>query len=101
MGDAVIRLNIRYLPEKIVREITDETTKQGITPTSPFGLKRWFGMPHTMTNIPKYLVGFRGWSHTVNIPQAGGGSVKQVTATDIIQNGYGSEIIEDRNRLEW
>jgi len=100
LGNSSIRLNTDNLPSKIVQPITGETTAEGITPTSPFGLKRWFSMPHTMSNKPVLVIGFNGWSKTLVFPQAGGGSVKEVTATQIVQNGYGCETIHENLRLE-
>lgn len=100
LGDAVIQLNMDHLPPKIVAPITGETTKDGISPTSPFGLKRWFAMPSNITSIPKTITGFNGWTKTIHIPQADGGSVKEVSSTSIKQNGFGSSKIYPRRRVE-
>ena len=101
LGNAIIRLNLDKLPNKLVQPITDDSTGQGLIPTSPFGLKRWFGMPSQMNlNQPLHLDGFNGWSADLTYPLALSGSVKQVTATDIIQNGYGSDRIIPQLRIE-
>ena len=102
LGNALIKLNLSNLPiNGIVLPITDETTGQGILPTSPFKLKRWYGMPEKMNPVQKTLTGFNGWQRNIEYPEADGGSVKQVTSVPIIQNGYGCEEIVPRNRLEW
>ena len=100
LGDSSMRLNLSDLPTQLVLQITGDTTKEGITPTSPFGAKRWFGMPSNINNVPINLTMYGGGIRTIQMPQAGGGSVKQVTATDIIQNGYGSGKIYASLRVE-
>lgn len=102
IGNAVIVLNLDHLPEKIVKPITGETTKEGITPTSPFGLKRWFAAPTNITQKQKTITGFDGWSATINIPEADTCSVKEVQSVDVVQNGYGSDkIVPSPGRLGW
>jgi len=102
LGNAIINLNLSDLPvDGIVVPITGETTGQGILPTSPFKLKRWYGMPENMNPVQKTLTGFNNWTMAITYPQASGGSIKEVSPVPIIQNGYGCEEIIDRNRLEW
>jgi hypothetical protein len=102
LGNAKIRINTRTLPTELVEEITDDSTGQGLLPTSPFGLKRWYSMPENMGTVPLNLTGFLGWNFSIDIPQATGGSVKQVASVPIIQNGYGcEEIVGDAPRLNW
>jgi hypothetical protein len=103
LGNATMVLNLSNLPtEGIVVPITGETTGQGILPTSPFGLKRWYAMPENMISVTKSLTGFNGWTLDIHYPQADGGSVKQVASVPIIQNGYGCEkIVGDAPRLNW
>ena len=102
LGDAKFSFKIGDLPTNgIIVPITDESTGQGLLPTSPFKLKRWFSLPENMNNVPLVLTGYGGWERTIHIPTAQGGSVKQVQSTAIIQNGYGSEEILAHRRLEW
>ena len=102
LGNAVIVLNLSNLPEKIVSRITGETTKNGITPTSPFKLRRWFAAPVSMQNRTVEIEGFDGFSKKITFQEAGGCSVKEVSSVGIIQNGYGSEKIVPRpGRLGW
>lgn len=102
LGNALITLNLSNLPQKIVVPITGETTKKGIAPTSPFGLKRWFGAPSDMTEVSKTVTGFDGWTETVRFQQATGGSVKEVSSVEVVQNGFGStEINGSAQRLNW
>jgi hypothetical protein len=103
LGNATMVLNLSNLPtEGIVLPITGETTGQGILPTSPFGLKRWYAMPENMNIIPPLTItGFDEWTMDIQYPQANGGSVKQVASVPIIQNGYGGEIIHGSNRVNW
>jgi len=103
LGNAVMSFRMGNLPtDGIIVPITDESTGQGLLPTSPFKLKRWFSLPENMTMVPLNLTGYLGWSFTIDIPMADGGSVKQVQPTTIIQNGYGCEkIVGDAPRLNW
>ncbi len=101
LGNAVIVLNLSDLPEKIVSPITGETTKEGMAPTSPFGLKRWFAAPSNMNIRHEFLTGYDGFGRYVDFPQADGGAVKEVTSTNIIQNGFGSSKIYPSNRVEY
>lgn len=103
LGNAVIRLNLNRLPTQIVKNITGDTTAQGIAPTSPFKLKRWYGMPLMMKDTPpRQLTMQDGSVRNLIYPEAQGGSVKEVAPTQIIQNGYGSEeIVGTPLRLNW
>ena len=103
LGNGIIRLNLNRLPTQIVVNITGDSSAQGIAPTSPFKLKRWFGMPLMMHDVhSKPLTMQDGTTRDVIFPEASGGSVKEVAPTQIIQNGYGSEeIVGTPLRLNW
>lgn len=101
LGNALIALNAGNLPEQIIVPITGETTGEGILPTSPFKLKRWHGAPTQMSIVTKTLTGFDNWEEDITYPEAGGGSVKEATATAIIQSGYGCEHVPETYRTVW
>lgn len=103
LGNAVIALNLDSLPERIVQPITGETTKEGITPTSPFGLKRWFAAPANIRNTPPTTItGYDGYSEKITFQEAESCSIKEVSSVEVVQNGYGSEkILPQLDRLGW
>ena len=103
LGNSTIRLNLNKLPTQIVVNITGDSTAQGIAPTSPFKLRRWFGMPININDKPPIQLTMQdGTTRKLIFPEASGGSVKEVAPTQIIQNGYGSEeIVGTPLRLNW
>lgn len=103
LGNAVIVLNLDSLPERIVQPITGETTKEGITPTSPFGLKRWFAAPANIRNTPPTTItGYDDYSEEITFQEAESCSIKEVSSVEVVQNGYGSEEIRpELNRINW
>lgn len=103
LGNATITLNLSNLPEDgIVLPITGETNGAGLIPTSPFSLKRWYGMPTGVHNVNKTLTGFNEFEFPISYPEASSGSVKEVTPVNIVQNGYGiEEIVPAPDRLNW
>lgn len=101
LGNAKIKLNANNLPQDIVMEITGETTGGGLLPTSPFKLRRWYSAPTGLSKVTKTITGFNGWSEQITYFQANGGSVKEASSVNIVQNGYGVKSIQNGERLGW
>jgi len=70
LGNSLIRINVAYVPKKIVQEITGDTDATKLAPADISGLRRWNMYPSSVGSASKKLTLFDGKTKDINFIQA-------------------------------
>jgi len=102
LGNALIRINLAYIPEKIVKPITGETTGSGIIPPDGKKLTEWKVYPSGLSDRSTTVTGFNGDQVTITYPEAAKTeSIAAKIDSDIGASGAAVVHAQKSSRIEW
>lgn len=103
LGDAVIQINVKHPPLKIVAPITGESKGKGLFPPDPYRHRDLRLFATSITNMVRHVEGFNGNSADIHYPTATNGFKAMHAGNDVSVNlaGVGAQDAARGQRIEW